>query len=124
MKIDLTPILQAIIALLASLVTYKLLPWIKTKVTETQFANLEAAARVAVYAAEQIFKNDDNRQKLDYAIDQVMKAGFDLDVETIRAAVEQAVYELKAEKQFAENIKSRAESNAAHPPEETENKAD
>ena len=110
--------------MLASLVTYKLLPWIKSKVTETQFANLEAAARVAVYAAEQIFKNDNNSQKLDYAVDQVVKAGFKLDIETIRAAVEQAVYELKAEKQLADSFKNRAGSDAAHPPEETENKAD
>ena len=31
MNIDLTPIFQAIIALLAALVTYKLVPWIKAR---------------------------------------------------------------------------------------------
>lgn len=107
MKIDLTPVFQSVIALLAALVTYKFIPWIRSKVTGQQFANLEAAARVAVYAAEQIFKNDNNKQKLDYAIDQVMKAGFDVDVETIRAAVEQAVYNLKAERQLADSFKNR-----------------
>lgn len=109
MKIDLTPVFQSIIALLAALVTYKFIPWIRSKVTEQQFANLEAAARVAVYAAEQIFKNGDNGKKLDYAIDQVVKAGFDLDLDTIRAAVEQAVYELKAERQLADSFKQRIE---------------
>lgn len=112
MKIDLTPVFQSVIALLAALVTYKFIPWIRSKVTGQQFANLEAAARVAVYAAEQIFKNDNNKQKLDYAIDQVVKAGFDLDVETIRAAVEQAVYELKAERSFTDSFKSRIEQAA------------
>ena len=105
MKIDLTPVFQSIIALLAALVTYKFIPWIRSKVTEQQFSNLEAAARVAVYAAEQIFKSGDNGKKLDYAIDQVVKAGFDLDLDTIRAAVEQAVYELKAERQLADSFK-------------------
>lgn len=107
MKIDLTPVFQSIIALLAALVTYKFIPWIRSKVTEQQFSNLEAAARVAVYAAEQIFNSGDNGKKLDYAIDQVVKAGFDLDIETIRAAVEQAVYELKAERQLADSFKQR-----------------
>lgn len=107
MKIDLTPVFQSVIALLAALVTYKFIPWIRSKVTEQQFANLEAAARVAVYAAEQIFKSGDNSKKLDYAVDRVIKAGFDLDLDTIRAAVEQAVYELKSEKQLADSFKQR-----------------
>ena len=110
MKIDLTPVFQSIIALLAALVTYKFIPWIRSKVTEKQFSNLEAAARVAVYAAEQIFNSGDNSKKLDYAINQVAKAGFDLDIETIRAAVEQAVYELKTERQLADSFKQRIES--------------
>ena len=108
MKIDLTPVFQSIIALLAALVTYKLIPFIRSKVTEQQFSNLEAAARVAVYAAEQIFKSGDNAAKLDYAVNQVLEAGFDLNVDTIRAAVEQAVYGMKSEKQLVESIKNRA----------------
>ena len=65
MRIDLTGVVQAVIALLAALVTYKLIPWIRSKTTEQQFTNLEAAARVAVFAAEQIFKNGNNVDKLD-----------------------------------------------------------
>lgn len=125
MKIDLTPVFQSIIALLAALVTYKLIPWIRSKVTEQQFANLEVAARVAVYAAEQIFSSVDKDKKLEYAIDQVAKAGFNLDVATVRAAVEKAVYELKAERQLTDSFKQRIgdDSNAiansvkTHPPE-------
>lgn len=122
MKIDLTPFLQALIALLASLVTYKLVPWIKSKVTQQQFENLNAAARVAVYAAEQIFANGDNAKKLDYAVQQVMSAGFDLNSDVIRAAVEQAVYELKAEQTLTNNFKLgfKAGDGSLHPPEDTE----
>ena len=36
MNINLTPILQALIALLASLITYKLIPWIKARTTAEQ----------------------------------------------------------------------------------------
>ena len=55
--IDLTPIFQAIIALLAALVTYKLIPWIKSRTTERQQQNLFVAAKIAVMAAEQLYKN-------------------------------------------------------------------
>lgn len=104
MKIDLTPVFQSVIALLAALITYKLIPYIRSKVTEQQFSNLEAAARVAVYAAEQIFNSGDNHRKLDYAIDRIEEAGFDLDTETIRAAVEQAVYDMKTKKQLEDSL--------------------
>lgn len=122
MKIDLTPVFQSVIALIAALVTYKLIPFIRSKITEQQFSNLEAAARVAVYAAEQMFNSGENSRKLDYAVEQVVKAGFDLDLDTIRAAVEQAVYELKAEKQLTDSFKSRIKEE--EPEEEEENEED
>ena len=53
--IDLTGIVQAILALLAALVTYKLIPWIKARTTESQQAVLMATVRTLVYAAEQLF---------------------------------------------------------------------
>ena len=124
MKIDLTPVFQSVIALLAALMTYKFIPWIRTKVTEQQFSNLEAAARVAVYAAEQIFGSEESNRKLNYAIDQVMKAGFDLDVDTVRAAIEQAVYELKAEKQLADSFKQRIEAKQTEEEEDDDEETD
>ena len=122
MKIDLTPVFQSVIALIAALVTYKLIPFIRSKITEQQFSNLEAAARVAVYAAEQMFNSGENSRKLNYAVDQVVKAGFDLDIDTIRAAVEQAVYELKAEKQLTDSFKNRIKEG--EPEEEEEDEED
>lgn len=122
MKIDLTPVFQSVIALIAALVTYKLIPFIRSKITEQQFSNLEAAARVAVYAAEQMFNSGENSRKLSYAVDQVVKAGFDLDLDTIRAAVEQAVYELKAEKQLTDSFKNRIKEG--EPEEEEEDEED
>ena len=93
--IDLTPIFQALIALFAALITYKLIPWIKAKTTEQQQTNLQMAARVAVFAAEQIFLQGDNAAKLDYAVEGLRQAGFDLDRSALRQAVESAVHELK-----------------------------
>lgn len=77
--IDLTPVFQAIIALVAALITYKLIPWIKAKTTAQQQDNLYVAAKMAVYAAEQIFGSKSGQQKLDYARNALIAAGYNLD---------------------------------------------
>lgn len=97
MNIDLTPIFQAIIALLAALVTYKLIPWIRSKTTKQQQDNLETAARIAVFAAEQLWgaAKETNEEKLHYALEWLENAGFTMDTDILRAAIEKAVYQLR-----------------------------
>lgn len=86
--IDLTPILQAVIALLAALVTYKLIPWIKAKTTAEQQALLSAAVKTLVYAAEQIYGAGKGEEKLKYVIDELNKRGFSVDRASIEAEVQ------------------------------------
>ena len=87
MHIDLTPIFQAIIALLAALVTYKLIPWIKARTTESQQALLSATVRTLVYAAEQLYGAGEGSKKLDYVVGELEKRGFTADRAEIEAAV-------------------------------------
>ena len=87
MSIDLTPILQAIIALLASLVTLKLIPWIQARTTAQQQEMLRAAVSVAVYAAEQIYGAAAGKEKLMYVKGQLAKKGYHVDIDEIEAAV-------------------------------------
>ena len=87
--IDLTPIFQALIALLASLVTIKLIPWIKARTTAQQQEMLRAAVSVAVYAAEQIYGTSKGHDKLMYVKGQLARKGFHVDVEEIEAAVQE-----------------------------------
>lgn len=87
MNIDLTPIFQAIIALLAALVTYKLVPWIKARTTESQQALLSATVRTLVYAAEQLYGAGQGTKKLDYVIAELEQRGFTADRAEIEAAV-------------------------------------
>lgn len=94
MNIDLTPIFQAIIALLAALVTYKLIPWIKARTTKEQQEGLVAAAKIAVYAAEQMYGAKNGDMKLDYARNVLLAAGYDIDTTVLRAAIENAVHTL------------------------------
>lgn len=85
--VDLTPILQAVIALLASLVTIKVIPWIQARTTAQQQELLRAAVSVAVYAAEQIYGAGNGKQKLMYVKGQLAKKGFHVDIDEIEAAV-------------------------------------
>lgn len=90
MNIDLTPILQAIIALLAALVTYRLIPWIKARTTESQYAHMTALVETLVFAAEKLYDVGGIENKLEYVQDQLRARGFEVD----RAAIEAAVKEL------------------------------
>ena len=85
--IDLTPIFQAIIALLAALVTYKLIPWIKSKTTESQQQNMRALVKVLVFAAEQLYGAGNGSEKLQYVRDELNRRGFEVDFDEIEAAV-------------------------------------
>jgi lipopolysaccharide export LptBFGC system permease protein LptF len=86
--IDLTPIFQALIALLASLITIKVIPWIQARTTAQQQEMLRAAVSVAVYAAEQIYGAGAGHDKLLYVKGQLAKKGFHVDIDEIEAAVQ------------------------------------
>ena len=87
MSIDLTPIIQAIIALLAAIITIKVIPWIQAKTTAQQQAMLRAAVSVAVYAAEQIYGAGGGNEKMQYVKARLREKGFDIDITEIEAAV-------------------------------------
>lgn len=96
--IDLTPILETIIALIAALVTYKVIPWIKAKTTESQQAILMATVRTLVYAAEQLYGAGKGKEKFTYVRQKLQEKGFDVDVDAIEAAVKEITIEIAKEK--------------------------
>ena len=85
--IDLTPIFQAMIALLASIITIKVIPWIQARTTAQQQGMLRAAVSVAVYAAEQLYGTGKGHEKLMYVKGQLARKGFHVDIDEIEAAV-------------------------------------
>lgn len=89
MNIDLTPIIQAVITLIAALITAKLIPWIKAKTTNEQQAMLRAAVKTFVFAAEQIYGAGNGQKKLDYVAAQLKKNGFEFDRVMVEAAVKE-----------------------------------
>ena len=73
-NIDVTPIIEAIIALVSIVVTTVLIPFIKTKTTANQFSYLEGVIKVAVSAAEVLFNGDGRgEEKIVYVENHVKK---------------------------------------------------
>ena len=96
--IDLTDIIQAVIALIVALITYKVIPWIKAKTTESQQAVLMATVRTLVYAAEQLYGAGKGKEKFTYVRQKLQEKGFDVDVDAIEAAVKEITIEIEKEK--------------------------
>ena len=91
--IDLTPIFQALIALLASLITIKVIPWIQARTTAQQQAVLQSTIKVLVFAAEQLYGAGNGKQKLLYVKSKLKDKGYNIDVDQIEAAVRELMIE-------------------------------
>ena len=85
--INLTPIINALILLIAAFVTYRVIPWIKANTTEKQQKIIETAIQIAVFAAEQIYGAGHGSEKLEYAQQYLHDHGYEVDVREIEAAV-------------------------------------
>ena len=85
--IDLTPILQAVVGFLATWITVKVIPWIKSKTSAQQQATLSMVVDVLVYAAEQLYGSDSAKEKMGYVQSELKKRGYEADIAQIEAAV-------------------------------------
>lgn len=90
MQFDFTAIFQAILALLGAIITYWLVPYVKSKATAQQQANVAILVRTAVAAAEQLYGAGMGKAKLDYAQAWLNERG----VKYSRAEIEAAVRDL------------------------------
>ena len=94
---DITPIVEAIFALLAAVVAYILIPYIKSKTTEEQRQNINGWIKIAVAAAEQIYVGAGRgAEKKLYVLDFLESKGFKIDENSIEAMIEAAVLELNS----------------------------
>ena len=92
---DITPIIEAVAALIGVIVTCVLIPFIKSKTTASQQAEINAWVKIAVSAAEQIFKGSGRgEEKKAYVIQWLREHGITVDEAKLDALIESAVYEL------------------------------
>jgi len=98
--IDLTPILQAVVGLIAALVTAFLIPFIKSKLSAAKQAELVSWVSIAVTAAEQLYAGPGRgEEKKEYVMEFLEGKGYTVDTDTVsdavNALIEAVVYELK-----------------------------
>ena len=95
--IDITPIVNAAIALIGAGVSVFLIPWLKSQTTEAQRKELTAWVKIGV-AAEQLYKGAGRgEEKKQYVIDFLKQKGFKVDEESVSNAIEAAVKQLNTE---------------------------
>lgn len=85
--IDITPVTEAVIMLLAAMISRKLIPWLQVRLTIQQQEMLQAVTRTMVYAAEQIYGAGNGAKKLQYVQEQLEERGFCVDLAQIEASV-------------------------------------
>ena len=92
-NIDLTDLVQAIIALAVALITGYLIPFIKSKTSAQNYAKLQNVVSTAVWAAEQLSRTGviKKEEKKQYVLDVLNNHGFTLDYVQIEAMIESAV---------------------------------
>ena len=89
-----------VIALLATIITAKVVPWLRAKLTAEQYATLTAVTKTLVYAAEQLFGPGKGDAKIDYVMRQLAEKGYSID----RATIEAQVRELTLDQQMVKAI--------------------
>lgn len=95
---NITVIINAVIALIAAVVSTFLIPWIKSKTTAQQREELVAWVKIAVSAAEQMYKGSGRgADKKQYVLDFLANNGFTVDTDSVNAAIEAAVKQLNSE---------------------------
>ena len=92
---DITTIIEAILALVAVLITSIIIPYIRKRTTTEQQKELLAWVKIAVSAAEQIYVGSGRGpEKKMYVIDWLADRNITVDTNKIDAIIESAVYEL------------------------------
>ena len=97
MMFDITTIVEAILGLVAVVITGVIIPYIKKKTTTEQQKEIVAWVKIAVAAAEQIYSGiGRGPEKKQYVLSWLDAHNIILDEDKIDALIESAVYELNS----------------------------
>lgn len=110
--IDITPIIETVIALITTVITVLVIPWIKSKVSASKWDNLQAWAEAGVNAAEAIFigsklGKDKRKYVEEYLKEKCEKNGYTFYETDIRIALENAWRNVTA---WEDSIKNNSEN--------------
>jgi len=108
--IDITTVIEAVLALIGALITVFLIPWLKNKTSTEKLEQIGTWVTVAVEAAEQLYtESGQGAQKKAFVLEFLNEKGFDLKWEEIDVMIESAVFNLPAYFAVADTEKSGAD---------------
>lgn len=92
---DITIIIEAVFALIAAVITAIIIPYIKSRTTAQQQEQISAWVKIAVTAAEQLYKGSGRgAEKKAYVLDWLHEHGITVDESKLDAMIESAVYDI------------------------------
>lgn len=95
MTIDLNMIIEAVIMLIAAIISAVVIPWIRSKTSAAQFEQIEMWVNIAVEAAEQLYKGSGRgAEKKAYVVEFLNAKGYTLDPDSLDNLIEAAVFNL------------------------------
>lgn len=93
--IDFTPLFEALIGLLAAVVTVYLIPWLHSKYDAEQLAKARTVVEIAVYAAEKAYGAGRGEEKLAYAEQILASHGVRLDAKKLAAMIDAEIKKME-----------------------------
>lgn len=96
-NIDLTPIFQALIVLVAALITRYVVPWIKAKTTLDQRREIRDLVSILVFAAEKLYTGSGRgEEKLAWVKEHLDAHGYKLDTDELAELVNAEIKKLES----------------------------
>lgn len=101
---DLTPIVEAIIALATTAITVFLIPWLRERFGNEKLEKVRGWVEIAVLAAEKLYGAGNGDAKLEYAENFLAEHKIKLDFDTLKAMVDAEIKKMEqAEAVVVEN---------------------
>lgn len=92
---NITPIIEAALTLIAAIITAVVVPYIRSKTTAAQQKEITTLVQIAVTAAEQLYtQSGKGKEKKAYVLKWLSERGVVVDEKELDAMIEAAVFEL------------------------------
>lgn len=93
--LDLTPLVEAIIALAATAITVFLIPWLRERFGNEKLEKARGWVEIAVLAAEKLYGAGNGDAKLAYAEKILAEHKIKLDMDTLKAMVDAEIKKME-----------------------------
>lgn len=95
--IDITPLVNALIAVAAVLVTVYLTPWLKSRTTAAQREEINAWVKIGCAAAEQMYNSGQISNRKAYVLQFLAQKNLKVNMDELDKMIEAAVLEINRE---------------------------